>query len=261
MTRLYLKDIISIVKNNSEGGYDIVFYDLRIIRMHKRRTIPALLTLIKHGEGCESDLTNTTSNLKSIKYELDGKIPDNLISESYSDANKPFSELWNEEGFAFITNPAGEKRLGSQKYVLNFSDHEKLFTVTKKARRQQPDRATQIKLLNKQENKCNFCGSILKKIIAIDHNTFAKDRVRLVWDHRVPVEKGGESDASNYQALCFYCNKCKWQICNICNASPKECVSCALSCPEKSSVILPTNENISDRINRKKNKVAELNLN
>jgi HNH endonuclease len=250
MTRLYIKDIISIVKNDSEGGYDIIFSDARRIHMHKRRTIPALLTLIKHGEGCESDLTNNTTNLKSIKDELSGKIPDNLISDSYSDANKPFSELWNEEGFVFITNPPGEKRLGSQKYVLAFSDHEKLFTVTKKARRQQPDQATQKKILQEQKNKCNFCGSTLKKIAQIDHNTFSKDRVKLVWDHRVPVEKGGGSNEDNYQALCFYCNKCKWQICNICNASSEECISCALSNPESISVILPTNENIADRLNR-----------
>ena len=120
MTRLYIKNIKIIQKNKIEGCYEIVFNDDRIIKMHKRRTIPALLTLIKHGEGCESDLTNTTDNLKKLKIELDGRIPDDLILDSYSDANKPFSELWNEEGFVFIKNPVGEKRLGWSKVCFRF---------------------------------------------------------------------------------------------------------------------------------------------
>jgi hypothetical protein len=179
MSRIYINNIVSIQKNKSDGGYNIIFDDGRIIHIHKRRTIPALLTLIKHGEGCESDLTNKTDNLKLIKAELAGKIPDDLIQDSYSDANKPFSELWNEEGFVFIKNPPGDKRLGSQKYVLDFSDHKKLFTVSKKARRKPPDKATQAKILKEQAGKCNFCGSKLKVATNIPHDTFAKDRVRL----------------------------------------------------------------------------------
>jgi len=250
MTRLYIKNIKIIQKNKIEGCYEIVFNDNRIIKMHKRRTIPALLTLIKHGEGCESDLTNTTDNLKKLKTELDGRIPDNLILDSYSDANKPFSELWNEEGFVFIKNPVGEKRLGGQKYVLDFEDHEKLFNVTKKAKRKQPNKVTQREILETQKGLCNFCGSKIKPAKDIPHNVFAKDRVRLVWDHRVPVEKGGDSEQKNYQALCFYCNKCKWQICNICDLNTENCLSCALGYIEKSNIISPTKEDIKDRINR-----------
>lgn len=250
MTRIFIGDIALIQKNKLESCYDIIFHDGRKIQIHKRRTIPALLTLIKHGEGCESDLTSATDNLKLIKEELAGKIPDDLIQDSYSDANKPFSELWNEEGFVFIKNPAGEKRLGSQKYVLDFLDHEKLFHISKKAHRKPPDKITQDNIFKEQAGKCNFCGSLLKKASQIKHETFAKDRVRLVWDHRVPVEKGGDSDKDNYQALCFYCNKCKWQICNICDVSLEDCLSCALSRPEKSKLVAPTNENIDDRFNR-----------
>ncbi len=250
MTRLRIKDIKVIQKNKSDGCYEIVFYDNRIIKMHKRRTIPALLTLIKYGEGCESDLTNATDNLEKIKNELHGRIPGNLILDSYSDANKPFSELWNEEGFVFIKNPIGEKRLGSQKYVLDFQDHEKLFNATKKAKRKQPNKVTQIEIMKIQKGLCNFCGSKIKPAKDIHHNVFAKDRVRLVWDHRVPVEKGGSSETENYQGLCFYCNKCKWQICNICDLSADACLSCALGYIEKSSIISPTKEDIKDRINR-----------
>ena len=58
-------------------------------------------------EGCENDLTKLTTNLLELKQVLKGKMPDDLILDSYSDANKPFSELWNEEGLTFIKNPIG----------------------------------------------------------------------------------------------------------------------------------------------------------
>jgi 5-methylcytosine-specific restriction endonuclease McrA len=245
---LKIKDIKEITKNPDEKGYLITFNDGRAIKIHKRRTIPALLTLIKHGEGCENDLTSLTTNLRELKNELKGRIPENLIQDSYSDANKPFSELWNEEGFAFIRNPIGEKRQGSQKYVLDILDHDKLFTANKKAERKPPDRKNKEQILKKQNGKCNLCGSTLKESKDIEKNTFARDRVRLVWDHRIPVEKSGNSEANNYQALCFSCNKYKWQICNICSYEHTDCQNCVLSAPEKSNIVLPTKEDISDRL-------------
>lgn len=253
MKQLFLKDIQEIKKNPHGKGYLIIFNDNRTIFIHKRRTIPALLTLIKHGEGCESDLTIASNNLREIKEELKGKIPDDLIQDSYADANKPFSELWNEEGFYFIQNPPGEKRNGSQKYILNIANHDQLFTVNKKAERKLPSQSIQLEILKKQLNQCNFCGSIIKKTQEIQPNTYAKDRVRLVWDHRIPVEKGGNSEDNNFQALCFYCNKCKWQICNICKYESDKCLECVLAFPEQTKIIFPTQENIKDRLNRNDN--------
>lgn len=245
-----LSDIKSIKKNPIGKGYVIEFNDGRQIVMHKRRTIPALLTLIKHGEGCENDLTRTTGNLKEIKKELEGKIPTDLIQDSYSDANKPFSELWNEEGFTFILNPPGETRQGSQKYILLDADHDRLFTASKKAERKLPSKANQLVIQKAQRGLCNICGSRVLPLKDIASTTFSKDRVKMRWDHRIPVEKGGGSSDQNYQLLCFYCNKCKWQICNICSDGPLGCQSCALAFPEKTNIIYPTDENISDRLNR-----------
>jgi hypothetical protein len=244
-----LSDIVEIKKNLNGKGYVIIVKDGRSILMHKRRTIPALLTLIRHGEGCENDLTKSTNNLKEIKAELAGKIPVNLIQDSYSDANKPFSELWNEEGFTFIKNPFGEKRQGSQKYVLKSIDHELLFKNQKKAGRKLPSKMAMLEILKKQDNKCNLCGSFLKSQKNIEPTVYAKDRVRLVWDHRTPVEKNGDSQQENFQALCFYCNKCKWQICSPCNDAPENCPKCALAKPEATNIIYPTKEDISDRLN------------
>lgn len=245
-----LSDITCIQKNPDGKGYVICVADGRQFVMHKRRTIPALLTLIKHGEGCENDLTRTTNNLKEIKAELEGRIPEDLIQDSYSDANKPFSELWNEEGLTFIKNPPGETRQGSQKYVLLESDHEKLFTAFKKAERKLPSKANQAHIIEAQQGLCNICGSKVLPLHAISAFAFSKDRVKMRWDHRILVEKGGDSEDENYQLLCFYCNKCKWQICNICSDGPEGCKKCSLSFPEVTEIIYPTGENISDRLNR-----------
>ena len=206
-----------------------------------------MLTLIKYGEGCENDLTKLTTNLLELKQVLKGKMPDDLILDSYSDANKPFSELWNEEGFTFIKNPIGEKRQGSQKYVLDPKDHFRLFTVLKKAERKPPNAQERETILKIQDSRCNFCNSKIFPSSQVGKNTFAKDRVRLVWDHRIPIEKSGRSCLDNYQGLCFSCNKYKWMICNICELSGNECVKCTLAFPEKFSKILPTGEDISDR--------------
>jgi len=245
---LRLSDIVRIARNLENGGYDIVCEDGRVIRIHKKRTIPALLTLIHHGEGCESDLTTASTNLKDIKALLKGKISDDLILDSYSDANKPFSELWNEEGFRFIYNPPGAKRRGSQKYVLDASDHDKLFSASKKARRALPTKQHQTRILALQKGSCNICGATVSQGKDIQPHAFSRDRRRLVWDHRVPVEKGGSSDDKNYQGLCFYCNKSKWQVCNICPLAAKDCRTCVLAFPEKTAKVKPTGENISDRM-------------
>lgn len=245
--RLKLNQIQTIQKKPDGKGYEIIFNDGRTIYIHKKRTIPALLTLIRFGEGCEGDLTRSSNNLQEIKEVLKGKIPDNLILDSYSDANKPFSELWNEEGFTFITNPPGQTRNGSKKYVLKDADHEKLFSAAKKAERKPPPANIQAKILKEQNSRCNFCDSILKTASEIAESCFSRDRVRIVWDHRIPVEKGGSSDNLNYQALCFYCNKCKWQICNMCDLDPSGCKKCALAYPEETMRIAPTEEDISDR--------------
>ena len=244
---LKLTDIARITKNPEGPGYLIVFSDGRAIHLHKKRTVPALLTLIRHGEGCEADLTNKTTNLAEIKNILAGKMSSNLIADAYSDANKPFSELWNEEGFVFITNPTGQTRMGSKKYVLAPEDHERLFTAAKKAARKAPPPAVRQTILAAQHGHCNLCNADILDAQAIDPKAFSKDRRRLVWDHRTPVEKGGASDAGNYQALCFYCNKCKWQVCNHCELDLNSCSDCALAHPERTLVIRPTREDIADR--------------
>ena len=245
---LKLEDIEKIEKNPSGKGRLIRFFDGRAIHMLRARTIPALLTLIRYGEGCEKDLTSSTQNLEEIKALLKGKIPDGLIRDSYGDANKPFSELWNNEKFDFITNPSGEKRLGSQKYILDPKDHDKLFKNFIKVYAKPPKESIQKDLLIETDGKCNLCKSLVRPKQKVTSNTFSKDRSILEWDHRVPLEVGGANSDTNYQPLCHYCNKSKSQRCSDCDHGPVGCKECALAFPESFQVVVATGEDISDKM-------------
>lgn len=242
-----LNDIERISKAGT--GYEITFRDGRTIPLSKRRTIPALLILIHYGEGCESDLAQGSTRIPEIRTLMKGRMPDDLIQDFYGDANKPFSELWNEEGFTFIDNLKGARRGRSQSYVLKVEDHDKLFSTLRKALRRAPTKAEAEQLAKAQDFECNFCGSLLVGRERLVATTFCKDRKRGVWDHRIPVEKGGDSETTNYQGLCFFCNKSKWQICNICPL-PNCSRDCALAFPEDSKVVAPTEENITDRLTK-----------
>lgn len=247
MSQIRIENIVSIEKNEGGRGYVILFQDGGKIFLTKRRTIPALLILLRYGDGCEADLQKGSERLPKIKRILQGKMPENWIQDAYADANKPFSELWNEEGIVWITNTPGDRRLGSQRYVLNPEDHNKFFTLSlQKANRRSLTPIEKEEIRKKQHFGCNICKSQVYPRSKVKKHTFSRDRVREVFDHRIPVEKGGSSESENFQALCFYCNKSKWQICTICLSDT--CEQCALAYPERNKVITPTQEDIGDRM-------------
>ena len=77
---LFIENVKSIYKNNNElKGYYIEFEDGRKIHLTKRRTIIALLVLIKNGEGTEADLAQGNTTIKAIKASLGDKILPSLI--------------------------------------------------------------------------------------------------------------------------------------------------------------------------------------
>lgn len=240
-----IEDIIEIRKAQKyDRGYEIVFPENKIIWLTKRRTIAGLLLLIKYETCSEEDLVGANNRLQDIKKILKGKYKESWIKDRYGDANKPFSELWTEEGFSCIH---AEGLQGNRKYVLRKKDHDSLFNPNAKAVREQISASDKLIILNRQKNRCNICGALLKESGAIQLHTFAKDRVSLEYDHRIPVDRGGDSSIDNFQALCHYCNKCKRQMCFVCH---KECSSsCVLVSPENNTVVLATGEDISDRMN------------
>lgn len=241
---LRIEDIVNIRQAQVYGrGYEIVFPENRIIWLTKRRTIAGLLLLIKYGVCSEEDLVGANDRLQEVKRILVGKVNPNWIKDRYGDANKPFSELWTEEGFSCIH---AEGLQGNRQYVLRTEDHESLFNPNAKSSRSQISTDEKRIILQRQSGRCNFCGAILKDSSNIRPHTFAKDRVSMEFDHRVPVDRGGMSVLENYQALCHYCNKCKRQMCFICHADCSQ--GCALVMPERFKTVLATGEDISDRI-------------
>lgn len=248
---LRIEDIKEIKKVSK--GYEIVFNDGNYIWLTKRRTIIALLMLIKYEVSSEADLARGSLRLQEVQQILAGRYDPTWINkEGYGDANKPFSELWNEEGFTWIQQHQQSGR-GSKQYKLEPSDHYRFFTEVRKAFRKSLSISEQTILLQEQKMFCNLCGSRLSdhKSVYKDGRIFFRDRVRQTFDHRVPVEKGGDSTPENFQALCFACNKSKWQICNICDL-PNCSENCALAFPENSNIVAPTGEDITDRLNRGK---------
>ncbi len=220
---LKIEDIVEIRSAKVyDKGYEIVFPDNRIIWLIKRRTIAGLLLLIKYETCSEEDLVGANNRLQEVKKILAGKYNPSWIKDRYGDANKPFSELWTEEGFSCIH---AEGLQGNRQYVLRPEDHESLFNPNAKAVREQISSDIKQSVLARQNGRCNFCGSILRESNAISPHTFAKDRVSLEFDHRIPVDRGGASTIDNYQALCHYCNKCKRQMCFVCHEICNESLS------------------------------------
>ena len=242
---LYIEEIALIRKAKNKKGYEIVFNDNKVIWLIKRRTIIGLLLLIKYEYCSEEDLAGYNDRLTEVKKILNNKINPSWIKNRYGDANKPFSELWTEEGFSCIR---AEGLKGNRQYVLHKEDHDLLFKNSAKSIRLELSNDEKQKILQKQNYRCNICGAILKESKNISSHTFSKDRVVLEFDHRIPIDKGGKNQIENYQALCHYCNKCKRQMCFICNSECSE--NCCLVSPEKSSIILATNEDIEDRMKK-----------
>lgn len=248
---LSLADISRIDRDpgGDPGGYVVAFADGRAIRLAKRRALAALLVLLHRGAACESDLAKGNAAIPEIRAALGDRLPDGIVADHYGDANKPFSELWNEEGFAFVRPDPGARTSRSMAYVLRPEDHWRLFLPVRKAGRRAPLPAWTAAMLEAQRGGCNLCGSRLARDRDISAGSFFRDRQRMRADHRVPVEKGGGSGRDNYQLLCFTCNKHKWQVCSLCRADG--CGGCALAFPETSAVVRPTGEDIADRMARR----------
>jgi len=245
---LRVEDIEKIVPVQNGKGYEIIFKDGRKIWMTKARTIVALLVLIRYGQGNESDLAKGPNRIPELKRLMAGKYPDGLIKDSYGDANKPFSELWNEEGFIFIGQSAGKRAQRSQDYTLSPADHDKLFLPAAKAHREAPTAKQAGEIQQRLPGRCNLCGAKVIDDKTIPKTSFSRDRLKRRYDHRMPIQHHPEkgSDPANFQILCFYCNKSKWQICHLCN--DPVCEKCVLAFPESNTVVYPTKEDISDRI-------------
>ena len=235
------EDILCVDYSNELNCYQIHFANKKSILVKKRRALIALLLLLKYEICSEADLVGANDRLKEIKSALSGKMNLEWIQDRYGDANKPFSELWTEEGFSCVQ---AEGMKGNRQYVLREENRALLFNAVFKTSRIQLSVQDKEKVLEKQNYRCNICGAKFKEPLP---HTFARDRVKCEFDHRIPVDHGGTNSIKNIQALCHYCNKCKRQMCFVCKNT--NCSNnCALVNPETFDIVIATGENITDRI-------------
>ena len=169
----------------------------------------------------------------------------NIIHKELTD-NKMFDELRNESGFSQFIDKDG-RREQVDVIILNLTLLWKMtenisepiwFGVEKQIPLQQFEKG----LIQRDGFICNITGIPLS--LKPPKDTFAKHLRMKSIDHRKPKLKRGKTELDNLQLLADYINERKKQICSIC-PDPK-CEECVLAFPEKSDIVYPTKENISD---------------
>jgi hypothetical protein len=117
-------------------------------------------------------------------------------------------ELRDEFGYDIVT----EKLEGKHAYRLRSLIRGKGQPRTYLGAKQKRD------LLNDSPKTCSLCGSQFTKIKTS------------VFDHRIPLIRGGEGVAANFQLLCQNCNNQKRTQCKGCDLN---CKTCFFAFPEK----------------------------
>ena len=98
-------------------------------------------------------------------------------------------------------------------------------------------------VLARDKYKCQICGVSLRA---------GRNNPQI--DHKVPLIRGGRSEADNYQAICSNCNVIKRGVCRLCNLA--SCDRCYLAYPEKGARNLLVN--LTEQESRHLSKIAEL---
>jgi len=188
------------------------------------------------------------------KYPEYLSIHDSLIVSLFDDPNKAVNEFIHDEGFnGFVL----EKKIISKKnkkinaYKLNLDkickhlDRDGIFG---KQTRRQPTKFIQNQLIKRSNGKCAITGYKLFTDSKLKKNkfNFLSKMLTMVFDHRVPIFKGGSDDSksiNNWQIISYYVNNEKNKVCK--NCYEQNCNDCALAYPEKSKKIKPTNQRLN----------------
>lgn len=131
-----------------------------------------------------------------------------LTNQKYFD--RRIRELRDELGFQIESRYVD----GEAAYRLVSHDYQFL------KRRQYPTQKQKELLIKKYGFKCNICGLVSEK-----------GKNDLNYDHRIPLNRGGEAEIDNLQLLCTRCNNMKRRECQAC--TKKSCNECQYAFPEK----------------------------
>jgi len=210
---------LHLVKMETEGN------DVRIFRVFSGRAGKALALM---AENFPSGIT--TKDMRE-RHGIDD--------------NKLFGELLDQSGFREYMDHIGTKgRLKVWKLNLNllWGNTKDLTSPIWFGMHSQYSLQNQFSALeNKYGLRCNILGV---KLIKEEKGRFLSNFRKIAIDHRIPQLKKGKDEFENLQLLSYYVNERKNQVCAKC--SYFGCLECALAFPEKTSIIYPTKEDISE---------------
>ena len=189
------------------------------------------------------------------KYPEYFNVHDELITKKYKDSNKAVNEFIKDEGFdGFVLEKkiqaSNNEKVNSFKLdlpkICKHIDRDGKFA---KQVRRQPNKVIKSELLKRSMSSCEITGYKLfsKKELKKNKTNFMSKMLEIVFDHRVPLFKGGSDDNTNldnWQVLSWYVNNEKNKVCK--NCYENNCDDCALAYPENSIKIKPTKQNLKD---------------
>ncbi len=219
-----------------------------MIRSYDAKRNGNLVTIIVNGETRIFQVYSARagSTLELLVKKFTDGITSEDMKETYGISdNKMFDELKHASGFALFMIKDENRRNNLNVWKI---DLEKLWKSTEGlpspiwfGKQEQISLQQFLPALEKKYGlKCNLTGIPLLKN---SENTFASNLRAIAIDHRRPKLKNGTDELENLQLLSHYINERKNQICAECTTP--ECEKCALAFPEKTSVIFPTDEDIS----------------
>ena len=182
-------------------------------------------------------------------------VHDETITKKYKDSNKAVNEFIKDEGFdGFVLenkiNASNNEKVNSFKLdlekICKHMDRGGIFT---KQIRKQPNSIIKNMLLERSKSRCEITGYKLstKNQLREKNIIFLSKMLEIVFDHRIPLFKGGSDDSDNiknWQILSWYVNNEKNKICK--NCYENDCYKCALAFPEKTNLVKPINQNLKD---------------
>ena len=171
------------------------------------------------------------------------------LDDMFHDPNRALSSLRLEDGFESFIDTKSIRNVTHVKLNLDrlFSTVNKdtdVIRLSPADNRTTLTKAEQRLIYDKFEGKCNISGvRLLNEDTLTQKHMFLKNYFIATCDHRKPLSKGGSNQEHNFQLVSRTINQEKNKICNVC--TEPVCSICALAHPERSTLIYPTQQDIS----------------